>query len=120
RELGVALRASGRLEDARTHWLQALEIFQALQATDADQIRALLGARTARRPALPRHPRNTTAAWGHACPPVACGLPRPRPRPLSATPGAARAPATTSRLSFADSAAVRALVGPARDGWTTW
>ena len=74
RELGVTLRASGRLEDARSHWLQALEIFQALQATDAGQIRALLGARTARRPALPRHPRNTTAAWAtHARPsPAGC------------------------------------------------
>jgi DNA-binding SARP family transcriptional activator len=56
RELGVTLREFGRLEDARAHWLQALEIFQALQATDAGQTRALLGERTARQPALPRHP----------------------------------------------------------------
>jgi tetratricopeptide (TPR) repeat protein len=42
RELGVTLRALGRPEEARAHWRQALAIFERLQTTDADQVRALL------------------------------------------------------------------------------
>jgi DNA-binding SARP family transcriptional activator/DNA polymerase III delta prime subunit len=42
RELGVMLRALGRPEEARAHWLEALAIFQQLQATEADQVRALI------------------------------------------------------------------------------
>ena len=43
RELGVTLRALGRPEEARAHWRQALALFEQLQTTDADQVRALLG-----------------------------------------------------------------------------
>jgi DNA-binding SARP family transcriptional activator/Flp pilus assembly protein TadD len=50
RELGLTLRALGRLEEARDHWFQALAILEELQATDADQIRALLTPRPVRRP----------------------------------------------------------------------
>jgi tetratricopeptide (TPR) repeat protein len=52
RELGVTLQALGRLEEARGHRLQALAIFEELQAADADQVRARPGTHTARRPAL--------------------------------------------------------------------
>jgi hypothetical protein len=38
----VTLRALGRPEQARAHWLQALAIFGQLQTTDADRVRALL------------------------------------------------------------------------------
>ena len=42
RELGVTLRALDRLEEARTHWQEALAIIEQLQITDAGQVRALL------------------------------------------------------------------------------
>jgi DNA-binding SARP family transcriptional activator/DNA polymerase III delta prime subunit len=42
RELGGALRALGRLEEARARWLEALAILEQLQATEADQVRALV------------------------------------------------------------------------------
>ena len=42
RELGVALRAVGRREEARARWLEALATFDQLQATEADQVRALV------------------------------------------------------------------------------
>jgi hypothetical protein len=38
----VTLRALDRLEEARTHWQEALAIFEQLQITDAGQVRALL------------------------------------------------------------------------------
>jgi tetratricopeptide (TPR) repeat protein len=43
RALGVTLRALGRPEEARAHLRQALALFERLQTTDADQVRALLG-----------------------------------------------------------------------------
>jgi tetratricopeptide (TPR) repeat protein len=42
RELGVTLRALGRLDQARAHWLEALAILERLRSTNADQVRALL------------------------------------------------------------------------------
>jgi hypothetical protein len=36
------MRAMGRVEEARAHWLEALAIFERLRTTDADQVRALL------------------------------------------------------------------------------
>jgi tetratricopeptide (TPR) repeat protein len=42
RELGVTLRALGQAEEARAHLRQALALFEQLQTTDADQVRALL------------------------------------------------------------------------------
>jgi hypothetical protein len=38
----VTLRALGRQEEARAHWLKALATFEQLQTTDAGQVRALL------------------------------------------------------------------------------
>jgi hypothetical protein len=38
----VTLRALGRPEDARAHWLHALAIFEQLRSADADQLRILL------------------------------------------------------------------------------
>ena len=42
RELGVTLGALGRVDEARAHLLEALAIFEQLQTTDAEQVRALL------------------------------------------------------------------------------
>jgi DNA-binding SARP family transcriptional activator/DNA polymerase III delta prime subunit len=42
REFGGALRAIGRREEARARWLEALAILEQLQATGADQVRALV------------------------------------------------------------------------------
>jgi hypothetical protein len=42
RELGVAFQALGRPEGARARWRLAAAIFEHLQATDADQVRAML------------------------------------------------------------------------------
>ena len=41
-ELGSTLRALGRPEEARAHWRRALTLFEQLQSTDAEQVRALL------------------------------------------------------------------------------
>jgi hypothetical protein len=38
----VTLRALGRPQEAQARWRQALAIFERLQTTDADQVRALL------------------------------------------------------------------------------
>jgi DNA-binding SARP family transcriptional activator len=45
KELGITLRALGRPDEARTHLRQALTLFEELQTTDADQVRALLAER---------------------------------------------------------------------------
>jgi tetratricopeptide (TPR) repeat protein len=42
RELGVTLRALGRPQEARTHWLEALAFLEQIQSADADQVRVLL------------------------------------------------------------------------------
>jgi hypothetical protein len=42
RELGLSLRALGRLEEARAQWLEALAIFEQLRTTHAHEIRTLL------------------------------------------------------------------------------
>jgi tetratricopeptide (TPR) repeat protein len=42
RALGVTLRALGRPQEAQAHWREALALFERLQTTDADQVRALL------------------------------------------------------------------------------
>jgi tetratricopeptide (TPR) repeat protein len=41
-ELGAALRALGRAQEARAHWQRALAIFERLRTPEADQVRALL------------------------------------------------------------------------------
>jgi hypothetical protein len=38
----VTLRALGRLEEAWSHWLEALAIFERLGPSDAEQVRVLL------------------------------------------------------------------------------
>src|SRR5205823_2755952 len=38
RELGLSLRALGRLDEAQRHWLHALTIFEELQAAGTDQV----------------------------------------------------------------------------------
>jgi tetratricopeptide (TPR) repeat protein len=43
RALGVTLRALGHAEEARAHLRQALALFEKLQTTDVEQVRALLG-----------------------------------------------------------------------------
>jgi hypothetical protein len=39
----VTLRVLGRPEEARAQWRRALAIFEQLQTTDVEQVRALLG-----------------------------------------------------------------------------
>ena len=46
----MTLRALGRAEEARAHWLDALAILQRLQTTDADQVRIVLAEESALRP----------------------------------------------------------------------
>jgi hypothetical protein len=46
------VRALGRPEEARAHWLEALAIFERLRTADADLLRALL----AELPAAPAQP----------------------------------------------------------------
>ena len=38
----MTLEELGRFEDARAYWLEALAIFEQLQASDADHVRELL------------------------------------------------------------------------------
>ena len=42
RQLGDTLQALGRTTEARARWRDALAIFEQLQTTDAEQVRALL------------------------------------------------------------------------------
>lgn len=47
RELGVTLWALGRHHPARTHWKQALALFEQLRSAAADGVRVLLADRPA-------------------------------------------------------------------------
>src|SRR5207248_3046523 len=80
-ELGLSLRALGRLDEAQGHWLHALTIFEELQAAGTDQISRPARCASHSLTCLTEASPLNDSGLGQACPPVARPTTRKLPRP---------------------------------------